>query len=112
MKNTFIEAKNHFEETNKENLKLVEQVFNFFRQKFQEKPNLEWAMITCYEYDPNYPEVICKFKGIKDPYDIDFLDDDTQTWVDYLNNDLAGILQGYENVCVFSGKIKKNIFLN
>ncbi len=83
-------------------------VKKFLIEKFQEQPDLEWIEIAPYEENPNYPDVICKFGYQKESDDFESLSEDTLIWIDYLNNDLAGYLQGYENIFNYSvGKITR-----
>lgn len=89
----------------KKNLTKVKQ---FLIEKFQEQPELEWIEIVPYEENQDYPDVICKFGYQKEHEDFESLSEDTLIWIDYMNNDLAGYLQGYENICNYSvGKITR-----
>lgn len=91
----------NFVEMDNNNKKLMDGVIDLIKKKFSEVPEMEWVKITVYEDDPDYPDVICKFKNYADPYDIDSLSDDLQVFVDYFNNDMAGILSGYDNILAF-----------
>jgi hypothetical protein len=87
---------------NEDLLKNLIEIKSFLKEKFDEQPTLEWMEISAYDDDPNYPDVLCKFAQQKDIDDFDVLTDELFIWMDYLNNDLAGYLHGYENICEFS----------
>ncbi len=101
-KDVFSQAEQCFSEIDSSKKNLILSVKAFFEKKFKEEKTLEWMEISNYEDDPEYPDVLCKFKDFKDPYDIDNLPEELQAFVDYLNNDLAGILSGYDNILAFS----------
>lgn len=104
-----IEAK--FEENSNLSLKNISKIKEFLKKKFEEQPELEWIEIVPYMDDPDYPDALCKFTYQKEVEDFDLLSEEVFAWIDYLNNDLAGYLQGYENICAFAvGRIKRTDF--
>ncbi len=88
------------------------KIKSFLIEKFKEQPELEWVEIVPYEDEPDYPDVLCKFSYQKEQEDFEALSEDTFAWIDYLNNDFAGYVHGYENICNYSmGKITRKELL-